>query len=59
MSKIEAISNTFGKTGSPQRDYSQNRHFFISNTFISNARLKLVKSQGKDQQHIEAELLLF
>ena len=32
--------------------------FFISNTFISNARLKLVKNQGKAKEHPEAELLL-
>ena len=33
--------------------------FFISNTFISNARLKLGKNQGKAKQQPEAELLLF
>ena len=33
--------------------------FFISNTFISNARLKLTKNQAKAKQHPEAELLLF
>ena len=33
--------------------------FFISNTFISNARLKLVKNQANAKQHPEAELLLF
>ena len=33
--------------------------FFISNTFISNARLKLAKNQAKAKQHPEAELLLF
>ena len=32
--------------------------FFISNTFRSNARLKLVKNQGKAKEHPEAELLL-
>ena len=32
---------------------------FISNTFISNARLKLAKSQAKSKQHRQAELLLF
>ena len=32
--------------------------FFTSNTFISNARLKLVKNQGKAKEHPEAELLL-
>ena len=31
--------------------------FFISNTFISSARLKLAKNQGKPKQ--QAELLLF
>ena len=31
----------------------------MSNTFISNARLKLAKNQAKAKQHPEAELLLF
>ena len=33
--------------------------FFISNTFISNARLKLAKDQANIKQHLKAELLLF
>ena len=33
--------------------------FFISNTFISNDRLKLAKNQTNAKQHPEAELLLF
>ena len=33
--------------------------YFISNTFISNARLKIAKSQANAKQHPEAELLLF
>ena len=32
--------------------------FFISNTFISNTRLKSAKNQAKAKQHPEAELLL-
>ena len=32
---------------------------FISNTFISSARLKLAKNQAKAKQHLEIELLLF
>ena len=32
---------------------------FISNTFISNARLKLEKNQANAKQHPEAELFLF
>ena len=32
---------------------------FISNTLISNARLKLAKSQANAKQHPESELLLF
>ena len=35
------------------------RRFFISNTFISNARLKLAKNQASAKQYAEAELLLF
>ena len=38
---------------------STTRFFFISNTFISNAKLKLLKNQANAQQHPEAELLLF
>ena len=33
--------------------------FFLSNTFISNARLKLAKYQAKAIQHPEAKVLLF
>ena len=33
--------------------------FFISNTFISNARLKLAKNQVNAKQHPEPELLPF
>ena len=33
--------------------------FFISNTFLSNTRLKLAKNQANAEQHPEAELLLF
>ena len=33
--------------------------FFVSNTFISNTRLKLAKNQANTKQHLEAELLLF
>ena len=33
--------------------------FSISNTFISNARLKLVKNQANAKQHPEAKLLTF
>ena len=32
--------------------------FFINNTFISNARLRLSKNQAKVKQHPETELLL-
>ena len=32
--------------------------YFTSNTFISNARLKLGKNQAKAKQHAEAEHLL-
>ena len=33
--------------------------FFINNTFISNTRLKLAKTQTNAKQDPEAELLLF
>ena len=35
------------------------RYFLISNTFISNARLKFARNQAKAKQHPQAELLLF
>ena len=34
------------------------RFLFVSNTFISNARLKLAKNQAKAKQHPEAEFSL-
>ena len=34
------------------------RFLFVSNTFISNARLKLAKNQATAKQHPEAELSL-
>ena len=34
-------------------------HFFISNTFISNTRLKLKINHANAKQHPEAKLLLF
>ena len=37
----------------------KNTLFFISNTFISNARLKLAENQAKAKQHSEAKLWLF
>ena len=33
--------------------------FFISNSFISNGRLKLANNQAKAKQYFEVELLLF
>ena len=35
------------------------RFLFISNTFISNGKLKLAINQANAKQHHEAELLLF
>ena len=46
----------------PFRKYWKNAYihaFFISNTFISNARLKMAKNQAKAKQHLESKLLLF
>ena len=37
----------------------ENTDFFISNTFINNARQKLARNQAKAKLHPEAELLLF
>ena len=33
--------------------------FFISNTFLSNGRLKLERNHAKAKQYPQAELLLF
>ena len=33
--------------------------FFISNTFITNASLKLAKTQANAKQHLQAEVLVF
>ena len=41
------------------RLHNQLQAFFISNTFITNARLKLEKNRGKAKQHPKADLLLF
>ena len=38
---------------------SEPHTFFISNTFISKTRLKLVKIQASAKSHPEAEMLLF
>ena len=35
------------------------KFFFISNTFISDTRLKLAKNWAKARQHPEAKLLVF
>ena len=35
------------------------KFFFASNTFLSNARLKLAKNQANAKQQSETELLLF
>ena len=40
-------------------DYAKKYMFFISNTFICNAELKLAKNQARAKQHPEAEILLF
>ena len=42
-------------TNAISRDYT---HFLISNTFISNTRLKLAKNQLNAKLNLEAELLL-
>ena len=53
---ISEISMKFLKKSST---YLNIYAYFISNTFISNARLKLAKIQAKAKQHPEAELLVF
>ena len=50
----------FIKVGvSPSKEIIFYTLFFTSNTFISNARLKVAKNPTKAKQHLEAELLLF
>ena len=41
------------------KTFCSTRFFYISNTFICNARLKLAKNQANAEQHPEPELLLF
>ena len=38
---------------------SYTRFFYITDTFVSNIRLKLAKNQAKAKQHTEAKILLF
>ena len=42
-----------------QRNDQNNARFFISNSLVSNARLKLAKNRAKAKQHPEAAPLLF
>ena len=46
------------RTSSPEMFYKIHA-FFISNTFIGNARIKLAKNQANAKEHPEAELWLF
>ena len=61
LSKKIYFSNFFScveilpKTGSVWQLHA----FFVSNTFISNARLKLAKNQANIKQHPKVELWLF
>ena len=62
---ISAFYNTFQVSLSlifskcQDNGFDELHAFLISNTFISNARLKLVKNYAKAKQHPEAELLIF
>ena len=51
-----AIFNTSSVRVNYQSTYTS---FFISSTFITNARMKLAKNQANAKHHSEAELLLF
>ena len=51
--KVQSLMGTLARTN------FKSTRFFLSNTFISNATLKLAKNQAKAKQHPEAELLLF
>ena len=51
---IKVVSSALGADS-----FSCMHAFFISNTFIRNARPKLEKNQTNAKQHPEAELLLF
>ena len=52
----EYFSKIFERVQQNMRSYTI---FFMSNTFISNVRLKLVKYQAKAKQYPETEFLLF
>ena len=47
------------RTWQKQQQQGQHYTFFISNTFISNSRVKSAKDQVNAKQYPEAELLLF
>ena len=47
------------KSGSNFIKQKQIHAFFISNTFLSNASLKLAENQANAEQQTEAELWLF
>ena len=60
IKKVRYVYKTVEYIGLPQHlKWSCLCHFFISNTFVSNARLKVAKNQVTAKQHPEAELLLF
>ena len=54
------LNKTSGRSSSKKFTKECQVHaFFISNTFISNVRLKLAKNQANAKQYPEPELLLF
>ena len=55
---LSSLFSTKNRTENLKMFLQNTRYFFISNTFISNARLKLTKSQANAEQQPEAELLL-
>ena len=57
MFGIYVLRNCFGFTYS--RLSFDIHAFFIRNTFIGNARLKLAKNEAKAKQHSQAEFVLF
>ena len=55
---LSSLFSTKNRTENVKMLLQNTRYFFISNTSISNARLKLTKSQANAEQQPEAELLL-
>ena len=58
LGHLQTASTVVKNNDKQQGRYWMNTRFFISNTFISNTRLKLAKNEANAKEDPEAELLL-